>query len=88
MSAATPTPLSYSTPPPKDQSIIDEEPYLYLIIFLMVIVFFSGICWIFCCGTCVGQDLLKLMGLRRFLPDDVNSFRINSEDEDDIIVIE
>ncbi|CAH1759592.1 1576_t:CDS:2 [Entrophospora sp. SA101] len=52
MSAATPTPLSYSTPPPKDQSIIDEEPYLYLIIFLMVIVFFSGICWIFCCGTC------------------------------------
>ncbi|CAG8680658.1 4245_t:CDS:1 [Cetraspora pellucida] len=37
----------------------DDGPLLYLLIFFMVLIFFSGICWIFCCGTCVGRDLLK-----------------------------
>ncbi|CAG8469813.1 5897_t:CDS:1 [Dentiscutata heterogama] len=37
----------------------DDGPLLYLLIFFMVLIFFSGICWMFCCGTCVGRDLLK-----------------------------
>src|SRR2546430_17403255 len=26
------------------------------------------LCWIFCCGTCVGRDTLKVFGFERFLP--------------------
>ncbi|CAG8578299.1 4879_t:CDS:1 [Dentiscutata erythropus] len=37
----------------------DDGPLLYLLIFFMVLIFFSGICWMFCCGTCIGRDLLK-----------------------------
>ncbi|CAG8439363.1 13749_t:CDS:2 [Funneliformis caledonium] len=29
----------------------------------MALVFFSGICWIFCCGSCVGRDTLRAIGL-------------------------
>ncbi|KAM3583061.1 hypothetical protein VKS41_004815 [Umbelopsis sp. WA50703] len=28
----------------------------------------AGICWCFCCGTCVGRDLLRLVGADRFIP--------------------
>ncbi|CAG8505200.1 3907_t:CDS:10 [Diversispora eburnea] len=49
----TPTPISSDSDPSHD------EPMLYVILFFIVIGFFGGICWIFCCGTCVGRDFLK-----------------------------
>ena|ERR1051325_1719078 len=46
----------------------DDGPMFYVLVFFMVLVFLSGICWLFCCGTCVGRDTLKAFGFRSFLP--------------------
>ncbi|RIA89187.1 hypothetical protein C1645_825212 [Glomus cerebriforme] len=60
-------------PVPEKQPIFiqeetDDGPMFYVIIFFMVLVFSSGICWLFCCGTCVGRDTLRVFGFGRFLP--------------------
>ncbi|CAB4376809.1 unnamed protein product [Rhizophagus irregularis] len=46
----------------------EDGPMFYVLIFLMVLVFSSGICWLFCCGTCVGRDTLRMFGFGRFSP--------------------
>ncbi|EXX72938.1 hypothetical protein RirG_064680 [Rhizophagus irregularis DAOM 197198w] len=34
-----------------------------------------GICWLFCCGTCVGRDTLRMFGFGRFSPSSNNRRR-------------
>ncbi|KAI7879899.1 hypothetical protein K492DRAFT_207945 [Lichtheimia hyalospora FSU 10163] len=34
----------------------------------MASLFLTGLCWCFCCGTCVGQNLLRHSGFGRYLP--------------------
>ncbi|KAI9323527.1 hypothetical protein BX666DRAFT_1887804 [Dichotomocladium elegans] len=43
---------------------------LWLIIVFMASMFLAGLCWCFCCGTCVGQNLLRHAGFSRYLPRD------------------
>ncbi|CAI2170889.1 3011_t:CDS:1 [Funneliformis geosporum] len=62
-----PVPISLETQPISIQEQSKDEPMLYVLIFFMVLVFFSGICWIFCCGSCVGRDTLRAIGLGRFV---------------------
>ncbi|KAI8356158.1 hypothetical protein BD560DRAFT_437935 [Blakeslea trispora] len=38
----------------------------WIIILAMALIFLSGLCWCFCCGTCVGRSLLRNTGLIRF----------------------
>src|SRR4051812_13425232 len=71
-----PVPISLETSENQLISIQEQAndgPMLYVLVFFMVLVFFSGICWIFCCGTCVGRDTLKVFGFGRFLPPNYNS---------------
>ncbi|ORX51662.1 hypothetical protein DM01DRAFT_1408611, partial [Hesseltinella vesiculosa] len=42
---------------------------LILIIAAISLVFISGLCWCFCCGTCVGQRLLRQTVLHRWTRD-------------------
>ncbi|CAO3633243.1 unnamed protein product [Cunninghamella blakesleeana] len=35
---------------------------LVAIVFSLSLIFFSGLCWCFCCGTCVGRSLLRHYG--------------------------
>ncbi|CDH58761.1 predicted protein [Lichtheimia corymbifera JMRC:FSU:9682] len=35
---------------------------LWLIVAFMASLFLTGLCWCFCCGTCVGQNLLRHSG--------------------------
>ena|SRR5436305_657532 len=48
----------------------DDGPMLYVLVFFMVLVFLSALCWLFCCGTCVGRDTLKVFGFGNFLSSD------------------
>ncbi|CAG8499998.1 11544_t:CDS:2 [Ambispora leptoticha] len=50
-----------------------DEPYIYVLIFFMVLFFFGGIMWIFCCGTCVGREALRAFGLGKLVPSDDGS---------------
>ncbi|KAI8977637.1 hypothetical protein BDF20DRAFT_578908 [Mycotypha africana] len=42
---------------------------LWLFIVLIASIFLSGLCWCFCCGTCVGRSLLRNTGFFRFARD-------------------
>ncbi|KAI8583024.1 hypothetical protein K450DRAFT_225958 [Umbelopsis ramanniana AG] len=48
---------------------------LALIIGLMSALMLSGICWCFCCGTCVGRDMLRMIGASRFIPPSHRDYR-------------
>jgi len=61
-------PISLETQQISIQEQTEDEPMLYVLIFFMTLVFFSGICWIFCCGSCVGRDTLRAFGFERFVP--------------------
>ncbi|KAL4212444.1 hypothetical protein AB4K20DRAFT_1892251 [Rhizopus microsporus] len=42
----------------------------WLILFSVVLIFLSGLCWCFCCGTCIGRSMLRNTGLVKFTRDD------------------
>jgi hypothetical protein len=58
-----------------ESEVTEDGPMFYVLIFLMVLVFSSGICWLFCCGTCVGRDTLRMFGFGRFSPSNYNRRR-------------
>ncbi|KAL9560130.1 hypothetical protein MBANPS3_000094 [Mucor bainieri] len=41
----------------------------WLMLSAILLVFLSGLCWCFCCGTCVGRSMLRNTGLLRFARD-------------------
>ncbi|CAO0794202.1 unnamed protein product [Mucor circinelloides] len=41
----------------------------WLMLSAILLVFLSGLCWCFCCGTCVGRSMLRNTGLLRFTRD-------------------
>ncbi|CAO3644952.1 unnamed protein product [Mucor fragilis] len=45
----------------------------WLILSAILLVFLSGICWCFCCGTCVGRSMLRNTGLLKFTRDGVDN---------------
>ncbi|OBZ82437.1 hypothetical protein A0J61_09513 [Choanephora cucurbitarum] len=68
----------------------------WIIILTMALIFLSGLCWCFCCGTCVGRSLLRNTGLMRFTrgantqwqrlphkPEDENSWQLMTRVDDE-----
>ncbi|KAI1317325.1 hypothetical protein EDD11_008694 [Mortierella claussenii] len=41
---------------------------LYALMALCIILTLSGFVWCFCCGTCVGRDVMRAAGLSRYVP--------------------
>ncbi|KAL1928950.1 hypothetical protein VTP01DRAFT_2009 [Rhizomucor pusillus] len=42
--------------------------HLWLFVVGMATLFLAGLAWCFCCGTCIGQSLLRETCLSKFLP--------------------
>ncbi|KAF8925132.1 hypothetical protein EDD21DRAFT_408238 [Dissophora ornata] len=41
---------------------------LYALMVLCITLSISGFVWCFCCGTCVGRDVMRAAGMSRFVP--------------------
>ncbi|KAG2235998.1 hypothetical protein INT48_004328 [Thamnidium elegans] len=52
----------------------------------MALIFLSGLCWCFCCGTCVGRSMLRGTGLVKFSRDGTDNRQwqqVPQQDEED-----
>ncbi|KAL1924118.1 uncharacterized protein VTP21DRAFT_7153 [Calcarisporiella thermophila] len=48
--------------------MVNESESLLIFALVCSLIFVAAFSWCFCCGTCVGRDLLRSLGLKWCLP--------------------